>query len=81
MWEIFNYGDQPYLGLSHDKETIARHLKLGNRLQRPTTAPDMKIYDIIMKPCWQAEPNQRPSFTEMKVIVNALMDQIYINNE
>nr|XP_002130072.1 tyrosine-protein kinase transmembrane receptor ROR2 [Ciona intestinalis] len=66
LWEIFSYGLQPYCGYSNHEvlDMISRRQLL--------TCPDQcpaKVYSL-MHECWCAQPNQRPSFTEILMKLN-----------
>ncbi|XP_075240211.1 receptor tyrosine-protein kinase erbB-4-like isoform X2 [Convolutriloba macropyga] len=62
VWEILTHGEKPY----DDTPTVhmAEFLKNGGRLPQPPGC-SLELYVNIMK-CWLAEPQVRPSFTELK---------------
>ncbi|XP_072251611.1 vascular endothelial growth factor receptor kdr-like isoform X2 [Leuresthes tenuis] len=62
MWEIFSLGASPYPGVQIDEEFCCR-LKEGTRMRAPDYAPS-EIYQTMLG-CWQGEPQQRPTFTEL----------------
>ncbi|XP_013860694.1 vascular endothelial growth factor receptor kdr-like [Austrofundulus limnaeus] len=62
MWEIFSLGASPYPGVQIDEEFCCR-LKDGARMRAPDYAPT-EIYQTMLD-CWQGEPQQRPTFTEL----------------
>uniref|UniRef100_A0A1A8CTU0 receptor protein-tyrosine kinase n=2 Tax=Nothobranchius kadleci TaxID=1051664 RepID=A0A1A8CTU0_NOTKA len=62
MWEIFSLGASPYPGVQIDEEFCCR-LKEGTRMRAPDYAPT-EIYQAMLD-CWQGEPQQRPTFTEL----------------
>ncbi|XP_008419006.1 vascular endothelial growth factor receptor kdr-like isoform X2 [Poecilia reticulata] len=62
MWEIFSLGASPYPGVQIDEEFCCR-LKDGTRMRAPDYAPS-EIYQTMLD-CWQGEPQQRPTFTEL----------------
>ncbi|XP_036379838.1 vascular endothelial growth factor receptor kdr-like [Megalops cyprinoides] len=62
MWEIFSLGASPYPGVQIDEEFCCR-LKEGMRMQAPEYSTS-QIYQTMME-CWGAEPEQRPTFTEL----------------
>ncbi|KAM4732924.1 LOW QUALITY PROTEIN: vascular endothelial growth factor receptor kdr-like [Anableps anableps] len=62
MWEIFSLGASPYPGVQIDEEFCCR-LKEGTRMRAPDYAPS-EIYQTMLD-CWQGEPQQRPTFTEL----------------
>lgn len=62
LWEIFSYALQPYYGLSH--EQLIAFLKDGHLLQAPEACPP-QVY-ALMRTCWQAQPESRPSFAALE---------------
>ncbi|XP_037833344.1 vascular endothelial growth factor receptor kdr-like isoform X2 [Kryptolebias marmoratus] len=62
MWEIFSLGASPYPGVQIDEEFCCR-LKDGTRMRAPDYSPT-EIYQTMLD-CWQGEPQQRPTFTEL----------------
>ncbi|XP_008046021.1 vascular endothelial growth factor receptor 2 [Carlito syrichta] len=62
LWEIFSLGASPYPGVKIDEE-FCRRLKEGTRMRAPDyTTPEM--YQTMLD-CWQGEPSQRPTFSEL----------------
>ncbi|XP_071773186.1 vascular endothelial growth factor receptor kdr-like [Centroberyx gerrardi] len=62
MWEIFSLGASPYPGLQIDEEFCCR-LKEGTRMRAPEYSSS-EIYQTMLD-CWQGEPLERPTFTEL----------------
>ncbi|XP_047440846.1 vascular endothelial growth factor receptor kdr-like [Mugil cephalus] len=62
MWEIFSLGASPYPGVQMDEEFCCR-LKEGTRMRAPEYSSS-EIYQTMLD-CWQGEPQQRPTFTEL----------------
>uniref|UniRef100_A0A8C7XR79 receptor protein-tyrosine kinase n=1 Tax=Oryzias sinensis TaxID=183150 RepID=A0A8C7XR79_9TELE len=62
MWEIFSLGASPYPGVQIDEEFCCR-LKEGTRMRAPDYASS-EIYQTMLD-CWQGEPKERPTFTEL----------------
>merc|ERR1719376_120895 len=62
LWEIFSLGCSPYSGVVLDQKFMNK-LKSGTRLSKPKYAND-DIYNVMLN-CWQPEPNQRPSFSQL----------------
>ncbi|CAL8356421.1 unnamed protein product [Merluccius merluccius] len=62
MWEIFSLGASPYPGLQIDEEFCCR-LKEGTRMRAPQYSSS-EIYQTMLD-CWQGEPLERPTFTEL----------------
>ncbi|XP_072175240.1 uncharacterized protein [Diadema setosum] len=59
LWELFSYGEEPWLGYN-GAQILQKIDKVGERLQRPDHCPP-GIYQI-MESCWQASPEERPTF-------------------
>ena len=47
-----------------DGRKIANWLQHGHRMSKPQHVDD-KLYGIMMK-CWQENPDERPTFTELR---------------
>ncbi|KPP69796.1 vascular endothelial growth factor receptor kdr-like, partial [Scleropages formosus] len=62
MWEIFSLGASPYPGLQIDEEFCCK-LKEGTRMRAPEYSTP-EIYQTMMD-CWQGDPGQRPTFTQL----------------
>ncbi|XP_069027319.1 vascular endothelial growth factor receptor kdr-like [Embiotoca jacksoni] len=62
MWEIFSLGASPYPGVHIDEEFCCR-LKEGTRMRAPEYSSS-EIYQTMLD-CWQGEPQERPTFTEL----------------
>ncbi|XP_051810886.1 vascular endothelial growth factor receptor kdr-like isoform X2 [Acanthochromis polyacanthus] len=62
MWEIFSLGASPYPGVQIDEEFCCR-LKEGTRMRAPEYSSS-EIYQTMLD-CWQGEPQERPTFTEL----------------
>ncbi|XP_028271700.1 vascular endothelial growth factor receptor kdr-like [Parambassis ranga] len=62
MWEIFSLGASPYPGVQIDEEFCCR-LKEGTRMRAPDYASS-EIYQTMLD-CWQGQPQERPTFTEL----------------
>lgn len=52
---------------------ILKYLESDNRMEKPTHCPT-KLYDI-MKQCWAAEANDRPTFSEMRPHLDDILNQ------
>lgn len=59
LWEIYSLGLRPYIGVANHE--IAKHLRLGHRLDQPPACPN-EVYAGVMQPCWAADPAARPTF-------------------
>ncbi|KAJ6667878.1 hypothetical protein lerEdw1_016199 [Lerista edwardsae] len=62
LWEIFSLGRSPYPGMKVNGD-FYRMVKQGYHMGRPDFAPDY-TYNI-MKACWNLEPTQRPTFSQI----------------
>ncbi|TSK98456.1 Vascular endothelial growth factor receptor 1 [Bagarius yarrelli] len=62
LWEIFSLGASPYPGLNIDEEFCHR-LKQGTRMRAPEYSTP-EIYTTMLA-CWERNPSDRPSFTEL----------------
>ncbi|XP_054135016.1 tyrosine-protein kinase FRK [Melozone crissalis] len=72
LFEIITYGQMPYHGMPGHQ--VIQLLDNGYRLPQPETCP-APLYGMMEK-CWNAEPDERPTF-------DSLSDQLenYFNNE
>ena len=70
LWEIVTLGGSPYPGVpSHD---LYRMVKDGYRMECPDNCSE-EIYAIMMS-CWEAEPSDRPTFTQLKEQFDSLLE-------
>ncbi|XP_061521967.1 vascular endothelial growth factor receptor 1 isoform X2 [Phycodurus eques] len=73
LWEIFSLGASPYPGQHIDEEFCCR-LKVGTRMRAPEySTPD--IYRTMLA-CWEAEPTERPSFSDLVEILGDLLQSM-----
>lgn len=70
LWELMTRGMIPY----GNKSGIALldSLKRGERLEIPPYCP-VQLYENIMLPCWNDDPQDRPSFTDLVFLVEDLV--------
>ncbi len=68
MWEMFSYGKTPYPGLSNAE--VVEKVLAGYRMPSPSGCLDI-VYDIMMS-CWDAKPENRPTFAEVAAKINQL---------
>ncbi|XP_055543965.1 vascular endothelial growth factor receptor 1 [Wyeomyia smithii] len=61
LWEIGTLGGYPYPTVSNHE--LLAFLHNGNRLERPEICTT-ELYQIMLR-CWQAEPENRPSFHQI----------------
>ncbi|XP_041925805.1 tyrosine-protein kinase TXK [Alosa sapidissima] len=71
MWEIFTEGRVPFENRTNQE--VVEEVTQGNRLYRPHKASP-KVYDIMFK-CWDAKPQERPSFSELLVNIRELAEE------
>nr|XP_053637698.1 tyrosine-protein kinase Src42A-like isoform X1 [Cherax quadricarinatus]XP_053637699.1 tyrosine-protein kinase Src42A-like isoform X1 [Cherax quadricarinatus]XP_053637700.1 tyrosine-protein kinase Src42A-like isoform X1 [Cherax quadricarinatus] len=72
LYEIFTYGGNPYPGVS-GKE--ARDLIQDGKVNRqPRECPD-DVYSV-MTACWKMNPHERPSFIELRTMVNTIKERV-----
>ncbi|XP_075439524.1 activated CDC42 kinase 1-like [Ascaphus truei] len=62
LWEMFTYGQEPWLGLS-GRQILMKTDRDGDRLERPDDCPQA-LYSVMMK-CWAQRPEQRPNFSSL----------------
>ncbi|CAI4231854.1 unnamed protein product [Auanema sp. JU1783] len=62
LYEVFSLGLTPYIAV--DPEYMCDYLDEGNRLPKVDKCPE-EIYEIMEK-CWEADPEKRPSFNEIR---------------
>eukprot|EP00042_Codosiga_hollandica_P058925 m.895756 g.895756 ORF g.895756 m.895756 type:complete len:756 (-) comp60001_c0_seq1:180-2447(-) len=62
LWELATYGKTPYPGI--DLFQVLEKLESGYRMPRPEGCP-RPVY-ALMKHCWQQEPDNRPTFADIK---------------
>ncbi|PIO72036.1 hypothetical protein TELCIR_06046 [Teladorsagia circumcincta] len=70
LWELTTRGLTPYSGKKSFE--ILEFLRTEKRLEMPEYCP-AQLYTQIMLPCWHADPNCRPSFSELVDLVNDLI--------
>ncbi|XP_016402980.1 tyrosine protein-kinase src-2-like [Sinocyclocheilus rhinocerous] len=71
LTEIVTYGDDPYPGM--DKMTCVRSIQRGERMERLAGCPEA-LYDIMLL-CWRSNPEERPTFTELREKLMALINE------
>ncbi|CAG0901243.1 unnamed protein product [Darwinula stevensoni] len=63
LWEIFSLGMTPYQGMKIHE--LVQNLQKGYRLECPGYA-NHRIHEIMLQ-CWEADPNNRPTFPELSL--------------
>ncbi|XP_074434761.1 tyrosine-protein kinase Mer isoform X4 [Larus michahellis] len=72
MWEIATRGMTPYPGVQNHE--IYEYLFHGQRLKKPEGCLD-ELYEI-MSACWRADPAARPTFPQLKVHLEKLLENL-----
>ncbi|XP_069643852.1 tyrosine-protein kinase Mer isoform X3 [Haliaeetus albicilla] len=72
MWEIVTRGMTPYPGVQNHE--IYEYLFHGQRLKKPEDCLD-ELYEI-MSACWRANPTTRPTFSQLKVHLEKLLENL-----
>ncbi|XP_069675618.1 tyrosine-protein kinase Fer isoform X2 [Periplaneta americana] len=67
-WEIFSRGGTPYNGLSNSK--AREKIDSGYRMPAPEGTPD-EMYRLMLR-CWEYEPENRPHFDQIYLVVDTL---------
>ncbi|CAB3400601.1 unnamed protein product [Caenorhabditis bovis] len=62
LWELFTRGNIPYANI--ETGHLLTYLQQGHRMSKPQYCPD-KLYNEAILECWQADPQSRPSFTQL----------------
>ncbi|CAG2108269.1 unnamed protein product, partial [Medioppia subpectinata] len=69
MWEIVTLGGTPYPGLAAAE--VIKYVREGNRLLKPEHCK-REMYNIMYY-CWDRDPNQRPTFTQLVEYLDKLL--------
>lgn len=69
LWEIVTLGSTPYPGLS--AQEVIRHVRDGQVMGQPVHCR-WELYRV-MRSCWNPDPNERPSFTELSSDLDKLI--------
>ncbi|XP_072533606.1 tyrosine-protein kinase Mer isoform X2 [Salminus brasiliensis] len=72
MWEIATRGMTPYPGVQNHE--IYDYLLEGHRLKQPNDCLD-ELYDIMFS-CWCADPVDRPDFTQVRELLEKLVEKL-----
>uniref|UniRef100_A0A1I8AJ28 receptor protein-tyrosine kinase n=1 Tax=Steinernema glaseri TaxID=37863 RepID=A0A1I8AJ28_9BILA len=70
MWEVTTRGWVPWEGESNTE--LKQKLLKGQRLEQPEYCPN-QIYRQIMLPCWAEARDDRPSFTDIIIDMNKII--------
>lgn len=66
LWEMFTYGQEPWLGLS-GRQILSKIDREGEVLERPDDCP-LGLYSIMVK-CWAHKPEHRPNFSGLMTLI------------
>lgn len=69
MWEIVTLGSTPYPGMAAGE--VMKKVRDGYRLEKPEHCK-REVYNIIFY-CWDKEPQERPTFTELVRMLDGLL--------
>ncbi|XP_055932593.1 proto-oncogene tyrosine-protein kinase receptor Ret-like [Argiope bruennichi] len=69
LWEIMMLGATPYPGITPQR--LYNLLKAGYRMTKPETCSDDLYY--LMRQCWRAYPRERPSFKELVLKLDLML--------
>ncbi|XP_067883710.1 tyrosine-protein kinase Mer isoform X2 [Heterodontus francisci] len=72
MWEIVTRGMTPYPGVQNHE--IYDYLQADHRLKQPSDCLD-ELYEIMYS-CWRADPADRPTFTNLKVLLTKFFESL-----
>ncbi|KJH41288.1 hypothetical protein DICVIV_12740 [Dictyocaulus viviparus] len=70
LWELTTRGLTPYAGKKGIE--ILEFLQANNRLEMPEYCPPM-LYNQIMLACWHVDPEQRPTFAGLVILLENLI--------
>ncbi|CDQ95226.1 unnamed protein product [Oncorhynchus mykiss] len=71
MWEVFTEGKMPF---EHNpNHEVVMRVSQGHRLYRPRMATP-NIYDI-MQLCWHERAEERPSFSQISILISAALEE------
>lgn len=74
LYEMFSLGEEPRLASctnEQDHQELMRVLDKGDRLPCPQHC-SQRIYVELMKPCWNFESRDRPSFSDICKVIKTL---------
>ncbi|XP_055700402.1 tyrosine kinase receptor Cad96Ca [Phlebotomus papatasi] len=69
MWEIVTLGSTPYPGIAAAE--VMRQVRDGYRLEKPEHCR-RELYNIMYY-CWAKDSNERPSFSELVILLDKLL--------
>lgn len=71
--EVFTSAVLPYAGM--DNSTVEQRVQAGYRLPQPSECPE-EVYRELMLACWNAAPEERPTFAQLKVATQAKLEAL-----
>ncbi|XP_050545837.1 focal adhesion kinase 1 isoform X2 [Daktulosphaira vitifoliae] len=69
MWEILMMGVKPFQGIKNND--VIGKIENGERLALPQRCPP-RLYSL-MSQCWSFEPSKRPTFKDIKEVLNEIL--------
>ncbi|CAL8069763.1 unnamed protein product [Calicophoron daubneyi] len=72
LWEIATFAALPYSGLSNDD--VVEHVVAGGRLNLHDSSSLPSPLFSIMNRCWSPDPADRPTFEEILIILDPIMN-------
>ncbi|RUS86931.1 hypothetical protein EGW08_005336 [Elysia chlorotica] len=72
LWEMFTYGQEPWLGLN-GSQILSKIDMDKERLPQPQHCPP-DIYHLMLQ-CWAHKPSDRPSFSALKDLLSELIPE------
>lgn len=72
LWEIYSFGRVPYPRIP--LADVVKHVEKGYRMEAPEGSPK-SIYDL-MKKAWRIDPEERPSFRDVRMALELLQSEI-----
>ncbi|XP_054159070.1 hepatocyte growth factor receptor-like [Oppia nitens] len=73
VWELLTRGHTPYPNISNNM--IDKYLKHGNRLLKPHYCPQI-VYKNVLMCCWSNNSQMRPTFAELVVEIESIIEKI-----
>ncbi|CAJ0942209.1 unnamed protein product, partial [Mesorhabditis belari] len=73
LWELMTRGQMPYTGIANF--LVQPYLASEERLPQPRYCPP-RLYDYVMLSCWAANPEDRPTFTELTRRIKQVVEEL-----
>ena len=70
VWELFTHGLVPYPDMRNSQ--VQDLVKTVYRMESPENCPP-RVYDL-MRHCWEDEPENRPTFSEVLTTLNSISE-------